>query len=85
MDRDKGLTGGKKLCFEFVVRGHKTVELPSSVMGRFIYHLAHSTQVVNLQEFTLRKRIQRKYLRFVNKVMSSDIIQVILTEDSLDK
>jgi len=28
MDREKGLTGGKKLYFELVDRGYKTVELP---------------------------------------------------------
>jgi GT2 family glycosyltransferase len=59
-DRDKGLTSGKKLYFELVDRGYKTVELPVSVMGRYIVHLAHATQVVNPQEFTLRRRTVRK-------------------------
>jgi hypothetical protein len=85
MDRDKGLTGGKKLYFELVDRGHKTVELPPSVMGRFIYHLAHATQVVNPQEFTLRNRTTKKCHRLVARIMSSDVIKGIMEDDSLDQ
>jgi len=85
MDRDKGLTGGKKLYFEIVDRGYKTVELPASVMGQYIVHLAHATQVVNPQEFTLRKRTIRKCNQLVRKVMASGRIQNILTDNSLDR
>jgi len=85
MDRDKGLTGGKKLYFELVDRGFKTVELPPSVMSRFIYHLAHATQVVNPQEFTLRNRTTKKCHRLVDRIMSSDVIKGILEDDSLDQ
>ncbi len=85
MDRDKGLTGGKKLYFELVDRGYKTVELPSSVMDQFVYHLAHATQVVNPQEFTLRKRTVRKCHRLVDKVMSSEVVKGILRNGSLDQ
>lgn len=85
MDRDKGLTGGKKLYFELVDRGYRTVELPSSVMGRYVYHLAHATQVVNPAEFTLRKRTIRKCNRLVDRVMSSATVQSIITDDSLDR
>ena len=69
MGRDKGLTGGKKLYFELVDRGYKTIELPSAIVGQFILHLAHATQVVNLQEFTLRKRTIRKWKSFL-KILS---------------
>ena len=85
MDRDKSLTGGKKLYFELVDRGYKTVELPPSIMGQFVYHLAHATQVVNPQEFTLRKRTVRKCHRLVNKVMSSEVVKGILGDGSLDQ
>jgi glycosyltransferase involved in cell wall biosynthesis len=85
MGRDMGLTGGKKLYFELVDRGYKAVELPPAVMGQFILHLAHATQVVNLQEFTLRKRTVKKCHRLVDKVMSSSVIQNILMDDLLDK
>jgi glycosyltransferase involved in cell wall biosynthesis len=85
MDRDKGLTGGKKLYFELVDRGYKTVELPPSVMRQFIYHLAHATQVVNPLEFALRKRTIRKCNRVVEKVMSSSLVQKILVDDLLDQ
>ena len=39
MDRDKGLTSGKKLYFELVDRGFKTAELPSSVAGQYFVHI----------------------------------------------
>lgn len=85
MDRDKGLTGGKKLYFELVDRGYRTIGLPPSVMGRYVMHLAHATQVVNPQEFTLRKRTVTKCHRLINKVMSSTEVQNILVDDMLDE
>ncbi len=85
MDRDKGLTVGKQLYFELVDRGYKTVELPPSVMGRFIYHLAHATQVVNPQEFTLRRKTVSKCHRYINRVMSSEVIKSISEDYSLDE
>ena len=84
MDTDKGLTGGKKLYFELVDRGYKTVELPASIMGRYVLHLAHATQVVNPGEFNLRRKTVRKCHRLVDKVMSSPAVQNILADDSLD-
>jgi glycosyltransferase involved in cell wall biosynthesis len=85
MGRDMGLTGGKKLYFELVDRGYKTVEIPPAIMGQFILHLAHATQVANLQEFTLRKRTIKKCRRLVDEVISSPIIQNILMDDLLDQ
>ncbi|MHC4573000.1 MAG: glycosyltransferase family 2 protein [Planctomycetota bacterium] len=85
MDQDKGLTGGKKLYFELVDRGYKTVELPPLIMAQYVLHLAHATQVVNPDEFTLRTRTVRKCNQLVNKVMSSEPMRTILTEDSLDR
>jgi glycosyltransferase involved in cell wall biosynthesis len=84
MDREKGLTAGKKLYFELVDLGYKTVELPPEVMSRYVIHLAHATQVVNPQEFTLRKKTRRKCHRLVNRVMSFEVIKSILEDDSLD-
>ncbi len=66
-------------------RGYKAIELPSSIMGQFTYHLAHTTQVVSSQEFTLRKRTVRKCNRLVNKVMSSEVVKGILRNGSLDQ
>lgn len=84
-DEEKGLGSGKKLYFDLVDRGCKTVELPSSVMHRYVIHLAHATQVVNPQEFTLRTRTVKKYRRYVRKAMSSRAIQSVLADDSLDQ
>jgi len=83
--KGRGLAAGQKLYFELIDRGYKTVELPFSVMGQFIYHLAHATQVVNPQEFTLRKRAIKKCNRLIYKVMSSAIVQSVLADDSLDR
>jgi glycosyltransferase involved in cell wall biosynthesis len=85
MDRDKGLTSGKKLYFELVDRGYKTVELPSAVMGQCVIHLAHATQAINPQEFTLRKKTIRKYNRIVSGILSSEAVRNILADDSLDQ
>ena len=84
MGKEEGLTAGQKLYFELVDHGYKTVELPPSIMGRFVYHLAHATQVVNPQEFALRKKAVRKCNRILDKVLSLEIIQDILTDESLD-
>ncbi len=84
MDTTKGLTSGKKLYFELVDRGYQTVELPSSVLKEYVMHLAHATQVVNPQEFTLRKKTVRKCNRLVRTIMSSGPIHEIITDNSLD-
>jgi len=62
----------------------EVAQLPSSVMGQFICHLAQATQVVNPQEFTLRERTIRKYNQLVDKVLSLAVVQSILMDDSLD-
>ncbi len=82
--RDVGLTGGKKLYFELVDSGYKTVELSPSIMGQFIYHLAHATQVINPSEFNLRDRTRRKINRNIKKIMNSQQVQAIIADSSLD-
>jgi glycosyltransferase involved in cell wall biosynthesis len=85
MDRDKGLTVGKKLYFELVDRGHKTVELSDDFMKQYVYHLAHATQVVNAGQFNLKNRTVRKTCRLINGIMQSEQAQRILADDSLDE
>jgi glycosyltransferase involved in cell wall biosynthesis len=85
MDRDKGLTVGKKLYFELVDRGYKTVELPASIMGRYIIHLAHATQVINRQKFAVQKKTIDKCNRLIDKVVSSALVQSLLADDLLDE
>jgi len=84
MDQDKGLTSGKKLYFELIDRGYKTIELPCSVMSEYIIHLAHATMVVNSQEFSLRRRTISKYNRLLNKILSSPLIGDLTSDASLD-
>ncbi|MBW8041634.1 MAG: glycosyltransferase [Planctomycetes bacterium] len=84
MDREKGLTAGQKLYFELVDNGYKTVELPPSIMRQYVIHLAHATQVVNPQEFALRKKSIKKCNRIIDKVLSLEIIKDILKDESLD-
>ena len=83
-DREKGLTAGKKLYFELVDRGYKTAELSPSVVGKYIVHLAHATQVVNPQEFTLREKTTRKCNHLIDRIMNSQITRDILSNNSLD-
>ncbi|MHC4148809.1 MAG: glycosyltransferase family 2 protein [Planctomycetota bacterium] len=83
-DQDKGLTGGKKLYFELVDRGYKTVELPSRTMGQYVIHVAHATQAVNPEDFTLRRRTVRKCRRLTNKIMGLETFRSIMADDSLD-
>jgi glycosyltransferase involved in cell wall biosynthesis len=83
-ERDRELTAGKKLYFELIDRRYKTVELPARIMGQYIVHLAHATQVVNPQQFTLRKKTIRKCNRLVKKVFSSGVMQQLLADDLLD-
>jgi glycosyltransferase involved in cell wall biosynthesis len=85
MDIDKGLTSGKKLYFELVDRGYETVELPAASMKPYVLHLAHATQAVNPQEFTLRQRTLKKYNRLSAEIMSSRMVNDIMTDNSLDK
>ena len=84
MGKEEGLTSGQKLYFERVDQGYKTVELPPSIMGQYVIHLAHATQVVNPQEFALRKKAIKKCNRILDKVLSLEIIQDILKDESLD-
>ncbi|MHC4124489.1 MAG: glycosyltransferase family 2 protein [Planctomycetota bacterium] len=85
MDRNNGFTAGKKLYFELVDRRYKTVELPSSIMAQYVIHLAHATQVINLEEFSLRNKTVRKCNRLADKIMSSSTVKDILADDSLDR
>jgi hypothetical protein len=85
MGKDEGLTVGQKLYFELVDRGYKTVELPPSIMGQYITHLAHATQVINPREFKLRDKTHRKFSRLASKLMTSPVIQEIINDDSLDR
>jgi glycosyltransferase involved in cell wall biosynthesis len=83
--REKRLTVGKKLYFELVDKGYKTVELPDSFMRQYLYHLAHATQVINPHEFTLRKRTRKKCSKLISKIMSLGLITEMLEDVSLDK
>lgn len=84
MGSDEGLTSGQKLYFELVDRGNKTLELPPAVMGEFVYHLAHATQFINPEEFKLAKKATRKCDWIIDKILSLEIIQDILADESLD-
>jgi hypothetical protein len=84
MDKEQGLTAGQKLYFELLDNGYKTVELSLSIMRQYVIHLAHATQVVNPQEFALRKKSIKKCNRIIDKVLSLEIIQDILKDESLD-
>lgn len=85
MDRDKGLTVGKKLYFELVDRGYSTIELPDRVMKRYVWHLAHATQVLNAADYNLRDRTIQKTQRLLSKIMNAEAVQRIVSDTSLDQ
>ena len=85
MDREKGLTVGKKLYFELVDRGYPTVELSDRVMKQSLWHLAHATQVLNADEYNLRNRTLYKTRRLLDKIMNSGQVRQIMAENSLDQ
>jgi glycosyltransferase involved in cell wall biosynthesis len=85
MGRDEGMTAGKKLYFDLLGMGYKTIELPQRLVSKYVVHLAHATQAVNPQEFSLRKRTIRKYRRQLEKVMASELFSSIMADNSLDK
>ncbi len=85
MGKKEGLTAGRKLYFDLLDKGYKTVELPQRLVGKYVVHLAHATQAVNLQEFSLRKKTVRKYKRQFERIMTSELFASIMTDDSLDQ
>lgn len=84
-DEERSLTSGEKLYFELVDRGYPTVELPPAVMGRYVMHVGHATQVVNIKEFAIKKRTVKKAERFIAKAISLPAIQSVIADDSLDR
>ena len=85
MDYFNGMTVGKKLYFELVDRGYKTVELPPSIMENYVYHVGHGTQVTNSQQFSIRAKTLRKGKRSAAKITASDLFQSIHADTSLDQ
>jgi len=84
MDQDEGLTPGKKLYFELIDRGYQTVELPARTMAKSVVHLAHATQVFNVEEFRLRNRTVRKCHKASRKILSMSPFCEVRTDTSLD-
>jgi glycosyltransferase involved in cell wall biosynthesis len=80
----KGLTSGKALYFALLDLDYRTVELPSSIMSRYIVHLDHATQALNPKEFNLSLRTIKKCRKIMDKVISSEVTQNVLGDNSLD-
>jgi glycosyltransferase involved in cell wall biosynthesis len=85
LSKDRILTAGQGLYFDLLDRGYGTVELPASVLSRYVIHLNHATMVLNPQEFTCRKRSVQKYQSKVTQVMSSPLITDLQRDSSLDR
>jgi hypothetical protein len=85
MDREKGLTVGKKLYFELVDRGYETVELSDRFMKQYLTHLSHATQAVNAEQFRLKRRTIHKTQRRINDIMQSRQVCQIMADESLDQ
>jgi glycosyltransferase involved in cell wall biosynthesis len=85
MDRDKGLTAGKKLYFELVDRGYPTVELSPAVMARYVVHLTHATEPVVVKDDIKRNKTVHKIQWRIDRVMNEPWVRDILADDSLDR
>ncbi len=85
MGKKEGMTAGRKLYFDLMDKGYKTVELPQQMVKEYVVHLAHATQAVNPQEFSLRKRTLFKYKRQLEKVMALELFAGIMADNSLDE
>ena len=85
MGKTEGMTAGRKLYFDLLDRGYKTVELPQRLVGKYVVHLAHATQAANPDEFSLRKRTIHKYNQQFEKVMTSELFASIMADSSLDE
>jgi len=84
MGKAEGMTSGRKIYFELLDRGHQTVELAQRLVGKYVVHLAHATQAVNPQEFSLRKHTIAKYQKQQENIISSELFRSIMADDSLD-
>ncbi|MBN1864811.1 MAG: glycosyltransferase [Victivallales bacterium] len=85
MGKELNLTAGQGLYLELLKRGHKTVELPTLTMGRYVIHLNHATTVLNADEFSPRKRTLKKYAGRISEALASQLVQTLLADNSLDK
>ncbi|UDQ98017.1 glycosyltransferase family 2 protein [Lentisphaerota bacterium WC36G] len=80
-----GFTIGKKLYYEIVKRGYDTVVVDEFKMANYIDHLAHATMVLNPEEFSTRKKTDKKYYKRLKKVLDRKIVHEILADTSLDQ
>ena len=62
-----------------------TVVIDEFKMANYIDHLAHATMVLNPEEFSTRKKTDKKYYKRLKKVLNRKIVHDILADDSLDK
>jgi len=85
MGLDTGLSVGAKLYFELLDRGYSTVELPDTIMRRYVWHLAHATQILNPDEFKNRTHTKKKTHRLLKKILNCESVRQIAADDSLDQ
>jgi glycosyltransferase involved in cell wall biosynthesis len=84
MGNAEGMNPGKQLYFELLKRGYPTVELPSSVMSRYVWHIAHATEAVVIRDYRRRKHTLRKSRWRIAEIMSQPIVQELLRDNTLD-
>jgi glycosyltransferase involved in cell wall biosynthesis len=85
MGKERGCTAGQGLYLELLARDYKTVELPVALMSRYVIHVNHATMVLNPGEFRLEDRTVRKYRRRAREAMSSETMQRLGRDTSLDR
>ncbi len=83
MDVENGMTCAKELYFQLLSRGYNANVISDFELGKYIYHLAHATMVIN-PEFKIEGRSQKKYKLKLEEIFSSPEIQSVMNDSSLD-
>ena len=83
IDPPRRLTVGQKLYLDLRERGYRTVNLPDKITRQYVVHLAHATQMLNAEQFGLR-RVAKRWRRTVGAPLASEAFQALLQDDRLD-
>lgn len=75
---------GKEIHRVLVEKGHDMVILPSEILGQYVDHINHATQVLNPQLGTGKKN-QIEGLKRVKKALESFNAEALLKDVSLDR
>ena len=84
-DYEHNLTVGHRLYRDLKENGYDTVAIPDRILQQSVTHLVHATQIINPDLLPIHKRVRRRSQRYIKQVWESEMIQDLLTDDSLDR